>query len=150
MKQKRRYSRRTEWPVLLLILVFAFLAVMPSARAAVPRIYRIQYTPTSDGVHMVIGFEGFGREPSIQIVNGKLGTVSILDQGNEFHGAIAFRLNWCDSRLLLDGRVVAEQRCLWLPVVRRLSSESLSLVSHLNRPRVDRYYSMASCVGMEL
>lgn len=116
MKRQRLFTRRIERLVLLLIALFALSAATP-VRAVEPSFYRIQYTPSGDGAHMVIGFQGYSHSPEIEVVNGRLGTVSIAGQGGQFHGAIAVRLNWCDSRLLLDGRIVAEQTCLRFPFV---------------------------------
>jgi hypothetical protein len=134
----------------LTLLVCLLLLLWPAPQAQQERVFIYQRNERVDGIHLVVGFDTFNHSPRIQVEGGRLGTVSIAEAQGQFYGTVAARLDLRDSRLLLDGRVVAEQRCLWLPVVRRLSSESLSLVSHLNRPRVDRYYSMASCVGMEL
>lgn len=113
MKHQRLFTRRIERLILLLVLLFGFSAVMPVQAA--PRVYRIQYTPSPSGAHMVIGFEGYDHSPKIEVVNGRLGTVSIAGQDRQFHGTVAVRLDWCDSWLTLDGQIVAQQRCARLP-----------------------------------
>lgn len=114
MKHQRLFTRRIERLILLLILLFGFSAVIP-VQAQAPSFYRIQYTPSASGVHMVIGFQGYSHSPTIKVVNGRLGTVSIAGAQGQYHGAIAARLDWCESRLLLDGQVVARQECTRFP-----------------------------------
>lgn len=95
--------------VLLLLIVFCLATSAPVR--AVERVYQIQVTPASDGVHYVWGYEGYSTPPTIKVVNGTLGIVSIAGD----HGAIAFRLNWCDSRFSLNGKVIVERRCMRFP-----------------------------------
>lgn len=107
--KRRTLTRRIERHVLLLFVLFC-LAFSSPVQAA-ERVYQIQATPASDGVHYVWGYEGYSTPPTIKVVNGTLGIVSIAGD----HGAIAFRLNWCDSRFSLNGKVIVERRCMRFP-----------------------------------
>lgn len=101
---------------LLLIAVLFLLATISPAQAS-PQTYEIQRTERArDGVHYVVGFSDYAQPPTIQIENGRLGIVSIQGERGRYHGTIAFRLNWCDSRLIVDGKVIEEQQCLWFPL----------------------------------
>lgn len=95
--------------VLLLLILFCLTFSSP-VRAA-EQVYQIQSTPAADGVHYVYGFSDYAQPPQIEVSNGKLGLVSTA--GN--HGAIAFRLNWCDSRFSLNGKAIVERRCMRFP-----------------------------------
>jgi hypothetical protein len=101
---------------MLLIAVLLLLATIPPVQAQ-PQEYTIQRTERpSDGVHYVIGFSDYAQPPEIEVQNGTLGIVSIVGESSVYRGTIAFRLNWCNSRLIVDSRTVVEQRCLWFPL----------------------------------
>jgi hypothetical protein len=101
---------------MLLIAVLLLLATIPPVQAQ-PQEYTIQRTERArDGVHYVVGFQGYTQPPEIEVQNGTLGIVSIVGESSVYRGTIAFRLNWCNSRLIVDGKVIEEQRCLWFPL----------------------------------
>lgn len=100
---------------LSLLVCLLLLGAASTPQAVEQEVYRIQYTPSANGAHMVIGFQGYPRSPTIEVINGQLGTVSIAGAQGHYHGAIAVRLDWCDSWLTLDGQVVARQECLRFP-----------------------------------
>lgn len=102
---------------MLLIVVLLFVATISPVQAQSPQFYQIQRTErAADGVHYVYGFRDYAQPPRIEVQNGRLGIVSIQGERGRYHGTIAFRLNWCDSRLIVDSRTVAEQQCLWFPL----------------------------------
>lgn len=102
---------------MLLIAVLFLLATISPVQAQAPQYYQIQRTErAADGVHYVVVFSDYTQPPTIQIENGTLGIVSIQGERGRYHGTIAFRLNWCDSRMIVDSRTVAEQQCLWFPL----------------------------------
>ena len=103
--------------ILSLLVCLLLLGAASAPQAVEQEVYRIQYTPSANGAHMVIGFQGYPRSPTIEVVNGRLGTVSIAGAQGHYHGAIAVRLDLCESRLVLDGQVVARQECLRFPFV---------------------------------
>lgn len=107
--KRRTLTRRIERRVLLLFVLFCLTFSSPVQAAE--RVYQIQATSASDGVHYVWGYEGYSTPPKIEVSNGRLGFVSIAGD----HGTIAFRLNWCDSRFTLNGKMIIEQRCMQFP-----------------------------------
>lgn len=76
-------------------------AIISTAQAPQPSFVVIQSTPSADGVHLVIGFEGLPDNPHIDISNGRLGTVSIAGESGRYHGTVAARLAYCNSRLTI-------------------------------------------------
>lgn len=113
-RRRRRFNPRAERFILLLVLAFALATISPVYAEQAERVYVIQRNERADGVHVVAGFEGFSQQPSIEVQQGRLGVVSIAGQA-QWHGTVAARLNWCDSRLLIGGRVVVEQQCTRFP-----------------------------------
>lgn len=96
-------------------LLVCLLLLWPAPQAQQEEVYIIQRNERGD-IHLVVGFQGFTHSPRVEVINGKLGTVSIAGAQGQFHGAIAVRLDLCGGRLLLDGQLVAEQQCLRFPV----------------------------------
>lgn len=101
-----------------ILALVVFLTIAPPSAPAITqtdRVYLIQRTERGDGVHVVFGFEQFSQPPVIAIDNGNIGTVSIQGDNSVYHGTIAARLEWCDSRLVIDEIVTAAQSCVWFP-----------------------------------
>lgn len=101
----------------LTLLVCLLLLLWPAPQAQQERVFIYQRNERVDGIHLVVGFDTFNHSPRIQVEGGRLGTVSIAEAQGYYHGAIAVRLDLCESQLVLDGQVVARQECLRFPFV---------------------------------
>lgn len=99
----------------LTLLVCLLLLLWPAPQAQQERVFIYQRNERVDGIHLVVGFDTFNHSPRIQVEGGRLGTVSIAGVQGQYHGAIAVRLDLCESRLVLDGQVVARQECTRFP-----------------------------------
>lgn len=80
----------------------------------------MQRVETPSGVHLVYYLES-ADQPRIAVQHGSYAPpVSVQDSTTgQWRTTVAARLDPCTGQLQADGVTLAQQRCIWLPVVRK-------------------------------